>query len=93
MTDMEKDKEQDKRLNYIDIELATIKNVTHGSEVLQWDGIVKEHKKLEANVKCLKDNSDYVAKFFRGFMGAIKVVSSILVLVSLIYGVYEIFFH
>ena len=85
MTDVEKDKEQDKRLDYIDIELASIKSVTHGSEVHQWGGIVKEHKNLEGTVNHLKENSDYIAKFAKSIMNIVKGVSVIIGLVISIY--------
>ncbi len=85
MADMEKDKEQDKRLDYIDAELIDIKSVTHKSEVHQWGGIVAEHRILESTVNALKTNSDYIAKFAKSIMTILKGASIIVGLVISIY--------
>ena len=41
-----KDMEQDNRLNNIDLEISSIKGVTHGNDLHNWDGIIKEHNKM-----------------------------------------------
>lgn len=75
MADMDKDREQDKRLDYIDAELIDIKSVTHNSDVHRWGGIVAEHRKLEVVVNQLKENSDFVTKFLKTVMHIFKAVS------------------
>lgn len=86
----EKDNEQDSRLNHMEIDIAGIKSVTHGSKVMDWAGIIPEHKKLSKTVGQLKENSDYVAKFFRGVITAIKVVSIIATLIISIYTIFHL---
>ena len=46
MTDEMKDAEQDRRLTALENDVTEIKNVTHGNELLEWRGIVAEHKDL-----------------------------------------------
>jgi hypothetical protein len=90
MADIDKDKEQDKRLNYIDAELIDIKSVTHKSELHQWGGIVEEHRKLESTVNLLKENSDFITKFLRTTMSIFKAASIIGALFLTIFSIYHL---
>ena len=45
-----KNKEQDVRLDKIETKLTLIESVTHGSDLHNWDGIVKEHNKLMGKI-------------------------------------------
>ena len=92
MANMEKDKEQDKRLDYIDAELIDIKSVTHGSEIHQWNGIVKEHNKLTGTVGQLKENSDFITKIFRSFLGLLRLTGIMIGLITGGWAVFKIFF-
>jgi hypothetical protein len=77
MADMDKDKEQDKRLNYIDAELMDIKSVTHGSELHGWNGVIAEQRSLKDTVDLLKENSDFITRFLKTTLNIFKALSII----------------
>ena len=85
----EQDKLQNMEIEKLKTEVSEIKLVTHGSEILQWGGIIPEHKKLETTVNCIKTNSDYVAKFAKTIMNIIKVVSIIATFIGIVIGIFK----
>ena len=87
---MEKDKEQDSRLDYIDIQLMDIKSVTHGSDVHQWGGVIAEQRELKGTVTALKENSDFIAKFAKTAISILKAISIVGGLILTGFSIYHL---
>lgn len=72
------DKLQDMKIEKLEEQVAEIKLVTHGSKLLQWSGIITEHKKLESTMSKIAESSSFTARLVGGLTALAAIAGAII---------------
>jgi len=78
------DKEQNVEIDRLKEDVSQIKNITHGSKELGWDGIIVEHKKLSNSVGEIVTSFKAIWNAIKWFVGAaITIGGGVVTLISI----------